>query len=97
MTGAGGGSLMIPLLNSSVRHSSGHTVGTDLFYAAATKMGGTLFDRLGRTVEWRVVTLLVSGSVPPTALTLFVWAVRARVGRIFAADGPTPVHAGLRE
>ncbi|TAL00354.1 MAG: sulfite exporter TauE/SafE family protein [Rhodospirillaceae bacterium] len=72
MTGVGGGSLMTPLLILVFGIHPITAVGTDLFYAAATKTGGTLFHGLARTVEWRLVALLASGSVPATALTLFV-------------------------
>jgi len=45
-------------------------VGTDLLYAAFTKTGGTLFHGLARTIDWRIVRLLATGSVPTTVLTL---------------------------
>ncbi len=47
-------------------------VGTDLFFAAATKTGGTLFHGFARNIDWRVVMRLASGSVPATIFTLFV-------------------------
>jgi uncharacterized membrane protein YfcA len=71
MTGVGGGSLMTPLLILLFGIHPATAVGTDLFYAAATKTGGTLVHGLGRTIEWRVVGLLAAGSVPTTALALF--------------------------
>ena len=72
MTGVGGGSLMTPLLILLFGIHPATAVGTDLLYAAATKTGGTLFHGFARTVDWRVVARLASGSVPATALTTFV-------------------------
>ena len=43
MTGVGGGSLMTPLLILTFGIHPATAVGTDLFFAAATKTGGTLF------------------------------------------------------
>jgi uncharacterized protein len=37
-----------------------------------TKIIGTLVHGLSRTVQWRIVGLLASGSVPATALTLLL-------------------------
>ncbi|HUH84196.1 MAG TPA: sulfite exporter TauE/SafE family protein [Stellaceae bacterium] len=72
MTGVGGGSLMTPLLILLFGVNPGTAVGTDLLYAAATKTGGTVIHGLARTIEWRIVGRLAIGSVPMTALTLFV-------------------------
>jgi uncharacterized membrane protein YfcA len=72
MTGVGGGSLMTPLLILAFGFHPVAAVGTDLFYAAATKTAGTLFHGVARTVDWRVVGLLASGSVPATIVTLSV-------------------------
>jgi uncharacterized membrane protein YfcA len=72
MTGVGGGSLMTPLLILLFGIHPATAVGTDLLYAAATKTGGTLVHGFTRTVDWRIVGLLATGSLPATALTLFV-------------------------
>src|ERR1700744_3673656 len=72
MTGVGGGSLMTPILILLFGIHPVTAVGTDLLYAAATKTAGTLVHGLGRTIEWRIVALLASGSVPMTVLTLLV-------------------------
>jgi hypothetical protein len=45
-------------------------VGTDLLYAAATKTGGSLVHGFARSIDWRVVGRLATGSVPATILTL---------------------------
>jgi uncharacterized membrane protein YfcA len=72
MTGVGGGSLMTPLLILLFGIHPATAVGTDLLYAAATKSVGTLVHGLNRTVDWRVVLRLASGSTPATLLTLLV-------------------------
>src|SRR5579862_455411 len=74
MTGIGGGSLMTPLLILLFGIHPATAVGTDLLYAAVTKTGGTLMHGYTRTVDWRIVWRLASGSLPATALTLFVLA-----------------------
>ena len=72
MTGVGGGSLMTPLLILLFGIHPATAVGSDLLYAAATKTAGTFVHGLNRTVDWRIVGRLAAGSVPMTALTLFV-------------------------
>lgn len=72
MTGVGGGSLMTPLLILLFGIHPATAVGTDLLYAAATKTAGTALHGFARTIEWRIVARLAIGSVPMTALTLFV-------------------------
>ena len=72
MTGVGGGSLMTPVLILLFGIHPATAVGTDLLYASATKTAGTLIHGLHRTIEWRVVGRLACGSLPMTALTLYV-------------------------
>jgi hypothetical protein len=69
-TGVGGGSLMTPLLVLLFGIHPTTAVGTDLLYAAASKTVGTAVHGANRTVEWRVVGRLATGSVPATLLTL---------------------------
>src|SRR5690348_9017829 len=71
-TGMGGGALMTPLLVLLFGVHPATAVGTDLLYASATKSVGTLVHGAHRTVNWRIVGLLASGSVPGTVLTLLV-------------------------
>ena len=71
LTGTGGGSLMTPLLVLLFGVHPNTAVGTDLLYAACTKTVGTLVHGTRSTVEWRVVGLLASGSLPAAALTLY--------------------------
>lgn len=72
MTGVGGGSLMTPLLILLFGIHPSTAVGTDLLYASATKTAGTLIHGFHRTIDWRLVGRLATGSVPATALTLLV-------------------------
>ncbi len=72
MTGVGGGSLMTPLLILLFGIHPAIAVGSDLLYAAITKTCGTLIHGMSGTIEWRVVARLACGSVPMTALTLFL-------------------------
>ncbi|MBI1204204.1 MAG: TSUP family transporter [Rhodopseudomonas sp.] len=70
MTGVGGGALMTPLLIMLFGVHPATAVGTDLLYAAATKTGGSLVHGYARSIDWRVVRRLASGSVPATIVTL---------------------------
>ena len=71
LTGVGGGSLMTPLLVLLFGIHPATAVGTDLLYAACTKTVGTLVHGARSTIEWRVVGLLASGSLPAAAVTLY--------------------------
>ena len=70
LTGVGGGSLMTPLLILLSGIHPATAVGTDLLYAAATKTVGSTVHGLARSIDWRVVRRLASGSVPATIVTL---------------------------
>src|SRR6476469_6668497 len=70
MTGVGGGALMTPLLILLFGVNPATAVGTDLLYAAATKTGGSLVHGFARSIDWRVVRRLASGSIPGTVVTL---------------------------
>lgn len=70
MTGVGGGSLMTPLLILAFHFHPASAVGTDLLYASATKTVGTGVHAANRTVDWRLVGRLATGSVPATLLTV---------------------------
>ncbi|MCW3477869.1 sulfite exporter TauE/SafE family protein [Limobrevibacterium gyesilva] len=72
LTGVGGGSLMTPLLILLFGVHPVTAVGTDLLFAAGTKTVGTLMNGLHGMVDWRVTARLAAGSLPATALTLFV-------------------------
>jgi uncharacterized membrane protein YfcA len=70
LTGVGGGSLMTPLLILLYGIHPTTAVGTDLLYAAVTKSAGSLVHGFNRTVDWRIVGRLASGSVPMTIVTI---------------------------
>ena len=74
LTGVGGGSLMTPLLVLLFGFNPATAVGTDLLFASVTKTVGTTIHSAGKTVDWRIVGRLASGSVPATALTLLALA-----------------------
>jgi uncharacterized protein len=70
MTGVGGGSLTTPLLILLFGIHPATAVGTDLLYAAATKIVGSASHGLRGTIDWQVVRRLAAGSAPMTVLTL---------------------------
>lgn len=72
VTGVGGGSLMTPLLIWGFGFSPAAAVGTDLLYAAGTKSFGVWLHGRQRTVDWRLVGLLMAGSIPGSVLTVLV-------------------------
>jgi uncharacterized membrane protein YfcA len=71
-TGVGGGSLMTPLLILLFGIHPATAVGTDLNYAAVTKTGGSIVHGYNKTVDWRLVGRLATGSIPATLLTVAV-------------------------
>lgn len=70
LTGVGGGSLMTPLLILLFGFAPVTAVGTDQLFASVTKSAGSAIHGMNRTVDWRVVLRLASGSVPAAILTL---------------------------
>lgn len=82
LTGVGGGSLMTPVLIFLFGVKPYLAIGTDLLFAAFTKMGGTVSMARQRLVSWKVVGLLCCGSVPAALLAL--WAL--------SRMGPTSEH-----
>lgn len=73
LTGVGGGSLMTPILIFFFGVKPHLAIGTDLLFAAFTKMGGTITLARKRMVPWRVVGQLCAGSLPAAILAL--WAL----------------------
>ena len=72
LTGVGGGSLMTPLLIFGFGIKPYMAIGTDLLFAAFTKMGGTVSLARRRLVPWRLVAALSMGSIPAALATLYV-------------------------
>jgi uncharacterized membrane protein YfcA len=79
LTGVGGGSLMTPLLVLLFGFHPATAVGTDLLYASVTKTVGTAVHNQRKTVDWKIVLSLASGSVPSAITTLYVMS---RVGTL---------------
>ena len=82
LTGVGGGSLMTPLLIFFFGVKPYLAVGTDLLFAAFTKMSGTISLARQKLVPWGVVARLSAGSLPAALITL--WALERL--------GPTSDH-----
>lgn len=77
MTGVGGGSLMTPLLILLFHIHPVTAVGTDLIYASVTKTGGSIVHGLNKTIDWRIVRRLASGSLPASLLTMLtIWLLK---------------------
>lgn len=72
LTGVGGGSLMTPLLILLFGIYPTTAVGTDLLFAASTKVVGSAVHAGARTIDWALVGLLAAGSVPASAATLLL-------------------------
>ncbi len=70
LTGVGGGALMTPILVLMFGMAPSAAVGTDLWFAAITKMvGGWVHGKKG-TIDWEVLRRLFLGSIPASLLTL---------------------------
>ena len=72
LTGVGGGSLMTPLLIFGFGIKPHLAIGTDLLFAAFTKMGGTVNLARSKLVDWRIVGQVAIGSIPASLLTLYL-------------------------
>ncbi len=79
LTGVGGGSLMTPLLVLMFGVAPHTAVGTDLLFAATTKIAGSAVHGWRETVDWRIVRRLAAGSIPAAIVTL---SLLSRFGRI---------------
>ena len=80
LTGVGGGALMTPLLVLLFGVAPGIAVGTDLWFAAITKMvGGAVHGKTG-SIDWQVLRRMFCGSLPASLLTL-LWLYWSGIGR----------------
>jgi len=70
LTGIGGGALMTPVLIVVFQVPLVTAVSTDLLYAAITKCGGVANYYRQKMINWHVVFLMLSGSLPGSWLTL---------------------------
>jgi uncharacterized membrane protein YfcA len=70
LTGVGGGSLMTPIMVLLFGIAPAVAVGTDLWFAAITKMvGGWVHGKKG-TIDWEVLRRMFYGSLPASLLTV---------------------------
>ncbi|HTS52627.1 MAG TPA: TSUP family transporter, partial [Burkholderiales bacterium] len=81
LTGIGGGALMTPLLVLLFGVTPKTAVGTDLLFAAVTKVVGVGIHGVRGTVDWRVVYRLSLGSLPAAAGTTAFVALLGREAR----------------
>ena len=80
-TGVGGASLMTPILVLFFGVAPASAVGSDLWFAAATKfVGGTIMQRKG-SVDWEILRRLWLGSLPAAILTL-LWMNHVGISQI---------------
>ena len=70
LTGVGGGSLMTPLLMGVFKLSPAVAIGTDLWFAALTKLGGAAAHHGHGHVDKRITALLLAGSIPASLATI---------------------------
>ncbi len=69
VTGVGGGSLMTPLLISVFHLDKAIAIGTDLWFAGLTKVSGSWAHHRHGHVDYRIVALLLAGSIPASIAT----------------------------
>jgi len=80
ITGVGGGSLMTPLLVWVFGIAPATAVGTDLWFAAITKLVGGAVHHTRGSVDREVLGRLLLGSLPASVLTL-LWLHTAHVAQ----------------
>lgn len=79
LTGVGGGAVMTPLLLLVFGAAPISAVGTDLWFAAITKLVATRVHHGRGLIDWQVVRRLWAGSLPASVLTL-VWMKYMPIG-----------------
>ena len=70
VTGVGGGSLMTPLLLSVFKLNPAVAIGTDLWFAALTKLSGSVAHARHGHVKWALTGRLLLGSIPASIGTV---------------------------
>lgn len=81
MTGVGGGALMTPILVLLFGVAPVAAVGTDLWFAAITKLAGGAVHHNQGSVDWEVLRRLCLGSLPASVATL-VWLHASGVSHV---------------
>lgn len=79
LTGVGGGAVMTPLLLLVFGVAPTAAIGTDLWFAAITKIAATRVHHGRGLIDWQVVRRLWLGSLPASALTLG-WMMMMPIG-----------------
>jgi len=79
LTGVGGGAVMTPLLLLVFGVAPMSAIGTDLWFAAITKIAATRIHHGHGLIDWQVVRRLWLGSLPASALTL-LWMQMVPIG-----------------
>ena len=72
LTGVGGGILLLPILTSVLGVTPIVAVGSDAVVNCVTKIGAGFVHWRRRNINWRLIALLLSGSVPGAILGVFV-------------------------
>lgn len=80
LTGVGGGAVMTPLLLLVFGVAPTAAIGTDLWFAALTKIAATRVHHGNGLIDWQVVRRLWLGSLPGSAFTL-AWMAYAPITR----------------
>lgn len=93
LTGVGGGALMTPIMLMFFGVAPATAVGTDLWFAAITKVFGAVIHKKQGNIDWQILRRLFMGSLPAALLTLY-WLhttgmTQTRGGLIVQALGAT--------
>ena len=72
MTGVGGGALMTPLLLLIFGVAPVTAIGTDLWFAAITKMAAGKMHHTKGLIDWQVLRYLWAGSLPASVIMIFL-------------------------
>src|SRR6266480_1757128 len=71
ITGVGGGALMTPILVLLFGYAPQTAIGTDLIFAAVTKIAGCIVHGVRGTIDWQVFRRLSCGSITAALVTVF--------------------------
>lgn len=80
LTGVGGGSLMAPIMVLIFGVAPATAVGTDLWFAAITKIFGGWVHGTKGTIDWQILRRMFYGSLPAALLTL-IWLHQSGAGQ----------------
>lgn len=80
LTGVGGGAVMTPLLLLVFGAAPMSAIGTDLWFAAITKLVATQVHRRRGLIDWEIVRRLWCGSLPASLATV-AWMKLVPIGR----------------